>query len=304
MNDVIPSFYSVETIGYSSQEGLLPNTNIKLRFGEVKKEILPTDPESYSKLYREYDVLVQHYEGGSATHRMYHHCMVLNYLGGLADHSTQALRVSDKKDFQLGNGSRVFLLCVEGNDARPVIIGGPQQFQDTSEGIHKEMEFNGVNFQVYDDGSWSLTNKGKTDNNGDMDPAANQDGAGTVVKVEANGDFTVATPNNKCVIQLDHTSGAIAITSSDQVTINTNQANVKATSVNVTADSVNIDSEDVGVGSEAVESAVLGDTLVAVLTEAFGVIAPTLPTEPQSAALASAAGELASVLSGSVRIAN
>src|ERR1017187_4807992 len=179
--DIIPSFYQTEFMGGGNEGGLLPNGNVQLRYDEVKREILPTSQESYSKLYREYEVLVQHYDGGSATHRMYHHCMVLNDLAGLGDFSTQSLRVSDKDDFQLGNGSRVFILCVEGNDARAIIIGGPAQHKDTSEKTHKEVEFNGVNFAIFDDGAWTLTNKGKTDNEGAMDENADEEGAGTTV---------------------------------------------------------------------------------------------------------------------------
>jgi hypothetical protein len=301
--DIIPSIYSFEPIGASGHGGLLPQGNIKLRFGEVKGEILPTDKESYSKLYREYEVLVQHHEGGSATHRMYHHCMVLSDLAGAADFSTQALRVSDQKDFQLGNGSRVFILCVEGNDARAIIIGGPQQHKDTSKGIHKEVEFNGVNFQVYEDGGWSLTSKGKTDNNGNKHPEADG-GAGTQVKVEANGNFSVETPNGKCLLSIDHNSGDISIESDSKVTIKTSTANVEADSVTVKGSTIQLDSSSVGVGSNAAQPAVLGVTLATVLAQAFAVILPTLPTQPQQAALAAATGQLSTILSGSVRVAS
>ena len=302
--EVIPSIYSVESIGWGHHGGTLSNSNVKLRYGEVKREILPTEKESYSKKYREYEVLVQHYEGGSATHRMYHNCMVLNSFCGLADHSDMALRKSDKLDYQLGNGSRVFILCVEGNDARAIIIGGPQQRKDLSEGIHKEVEFNGVNFQVYDDGSWSLTNKGKTDNLGNLDAKADKDGAGTQVKVEANGNFIVSTPNNKCQISIDHKSGAINITSSDTINIKTSQANIDADSVKVSANQVSLDGSSVSVGSNAFHPAVLGDQLALVLAQAFGIIAPTLPTPPQQAALAAATGQLTTILSGSVTVAS
>jgi hypothetical protein len=300
--DIIPSFYYVEGVGGTTQDGLLPESNVKLRFGEVKREILPTDQDSYSKTYREYEVLVQHYEGGSATHRKYHHCMVLNDLCGLGDFSFQSLRVSDKIGYQVGTGSKVFILCIDGNDARGVIIGGPQQRKDTSTGIHKEVEFNGVNFQVYDDGSWGIVNKGKTDNLGNIDKDADKDGAGTSVRVEANGNFTVSTANGKCILSINHKDGAINIESSDSFTVNTSSATIEADTVKVKGSTVDIDSRSVGVGSNATEPAVLGQSLALVLAQAFGVVMPTLPTPGQQAALAGAVGQLTTILSSSVRV--
>ena len=301
--DIIPSFYQTEFMGGGNEGGLLPNGNVQLRYGEVKREILPTSQESYSKLYREYEVLVQHYDGGSATHRMYHHCMVLNDLAGLGDFSTQSLRISDKDDFQLGNGSRVFILCVEGNDARAIIIGGPAQHKDTSEKTHKEVEFNGVNFAIFDDGAWTLTNKGKTDNEGAMDENADEEGAGTTVKVESNGNFQISTPNSKCSLLIDHKAGTITIDSSDSFVIKTNSATIKADSLDVQSTTTNIDSSSVNVGANAVSPAVLGDRLASVLAQAFGVIAPTLPTQPQQAALSAASAQLSTILSSSVKVA-
>ena len=54
MPETVSSIYTTHILGDIPIGGNLPNSNIKLRFGEVKREILPTDKESYSKLYREY----------------------------------------------------------------------------------------------------------------------------------------------------------------------------------------------------------------------------------------------------------
>jgi hypothetical protein len=285
MPETIPSIYSAVSVGTGHDGGTLPNGNVRLRFGEVKREILPKDKESYSKKYREYEVMVQHYEGGSASSRLYHHCMVLSDLGSMADYSTQALRTSNESDYKLGNGSKVFILCVEGNDSRAVIIGGPQQKVDSSKGIHREMEFNGVNFQVFDDGSFEIVNKGKTDNDGKMHKDADKEGAGTKVKVEANGNFTVATPGNKCSVSINHKSGTIDIKAPDSFTINTSKATVNADTVDVKAMSVKVDSPSVEVGTAAVQHALLGETLVALLVSALGTIMVTLPSPAQQQAI-------------------
>jgi hypothetical protein len=300
--DIIPSFYSSEAMGGDAGGGLLPRENIYFRFGEVKAEILPDSQESRSGLYREYEVLAEHYANGSATHRMYHNCVVLNSLCGLADHSVTSLRTSDTQEAKLGNGSRVYLLCVEGNDARAVIIGGPQQAKDASKGAHQSVEFNGVSFEVFDDGSWSLTNRGKTANDGSLHKDADTAGAGTVVKVEANGNFTVKTQNGKCLLSIDHKSGSIEIKSDSQVTINTTKAVVNATTVDVNASKISLDSNDVGLGSGASQSAVKGDALVSLLSQAFSIIGATLPTIPQQMALAGVASQSGAILSSTVKV--
>lgn len=301
--EVIPSFYDVQGVGLPEHNGALSSNNIKLRTGEVKREVLPNSKESFSGLYREYDVLVEHYGNGYATHRMYHNCMVMNSLGGVADRSSCGLRVSDKKDYVLGNGSKVLLMCIEGNDARAVILGGLQQHKDTSAGVHFDWEFNGVNFQVFDDGSWSVVNKGKTDNNGAMDSRADKEGAGTTVKVGANGDFVVTTGNGKNSLSINHKDGSVTISTTDDVNIQTTNANITATKATVDAATISLNGSQVSVGSNAVEPAVLGTALATVLAQAFGTIGPTLPTPYQQAAIAAAITQLSTILSSSVTVA-
>jgi hypothetical protein len=296
----IPSFYDLESVGYNTLGGTLQNSNVKLRYGEVKREILPTDKDSVSKTYREYEVLVQHYEGGSATHRMYHNCMILS---SAADYSFQSLRVSDKPNsFEIGNGSLVLILCIEGNDARGVIIGSPQLHKDLSKKFHKESEFNGVNFQVLDDGSWQITNNGKTDNNGNLDKDADQEGAGTLVNVRANGDFIIKTPDNKCEILVEHKSGKITINSSEKFIIKTSDAAINSDTIKLNSTTTNINSGLVKIGNNASHPAVLGDALAQVLSMAFGLIGPTLPTIPQQAALAAITTQVSTILSSSVKV--
>lgn len=298
--EVLPHFWQFRSIDNEEPGGLLPTGNFRLRFGEVKKQILPTEKDSLYKLGREYEVLVDHYEGGSATHRIYHNCVVINLFAGLADKTSFSLRESEKKDYQFGKGSKVLLLCIEGNDARGVILGGLTQKKDTNQGHYFEWEFNGVNFQVFDDGSFKAIAKGKTDATGKTD---NKD-AGTYVKVEANGNLTVSTANGKNVLSIDNKAGTITINSDSKFKVQTSDATVQADKATVKASNISLDGSRVSVGSNAVSPAVLGDRLVQVLVQAFGIIAPTLPTPPQQAALAGAAGQLALILSKSVSVAN
>jgi uncharacterized Zn-binding protein involved in type VI secretion len=259
--DIIPSFYGKRTIGnLPLYDGNLFG-NIKLRQGQVSRIVSPTDKDSVSGLFFEYDVVVSQYEVGTIGHRKYKNCLLINPLAGGGDRAMFTLRPStipvgaaddtgstdpypDKTD-----GSRVLILCVEGSNNQAVILGGLRDersgIDDEKKKHHLEFEFNGVNFQVNDDGSWTCENKGKTTNLGK--PDKNRDkGAGTTIKVEANGNFSVASPNNNQEIVIDNTKNTITINGDKDVTINGNKIHC---------------------GANADQQGVLGNELVSILKE-------------------------------------
>ena len=289
--DVIPSFYS-----QASASGLPFYSggawrNDQLRQGEVKKVIPPSSEESRSKLFYEYDVLVAHRANDGVVNKLYHNCFLSNSFAGLADKCYYTLRASDIQDGTAkgGHGSRVLLLCLDGNENQAFILGGIKSPQDPDKdkGHHLVFEFNGVLFEVNDDGSWTLTNKGKTNLLGGPDKDRNEDGAGTQVKVESNGNFQVSTPNSQ-TIKVDCAANTITIDSSSKVTINTNKADIHAAQINL--------------GAAPTFSNVLGEPLVAVLSLMCSTIGPTLPTIPQRAAITAAASQLSTILSSSVKV--
>ena len=298
---VIPSIYGTSTIGEGHHAGIMELTNVSLHYGEVKRVILPTDKGSLSGSRVEYDVLVQDYRNGGAAHVMYYACTLVNQFCSVADSSDFLLRASDNADYKFGNGSQVFLLCINGDSRRAVIIGGVTPFRTMPQDVVKQTIFNGVNESIKTDGSWSITANGPTDKLGELAPGAEANGAS--ISIEADGSIKAATPSEKCSVAMDHPGGSIEISASDSITTKAPSITLDGDSVEVKASLVDIDSSSVGVGSNAVEPAVLGTKLVAILTEALSVIASGMPTPSQAGAVSAAAAQLITVLSGTVRIA-
>jgi phage baseplate assembly protein gpV len=259
------------------------------RSGEVIRKVDPTSQDSRSKLFYEYDVLVSHYENEAFTTKIYRNCFLINSLAGLADKSHFTLRASDSNDPAIpGNGSKVLVLCLDGNETQTFIVGGIQAEadpDDVDKGHHFYWEFNGVVLEVNDDGSWSITNNGKTNIKGEADKDRDTDGSGTKVSVEANGNFTIQTPKGQ-VIKLDNTDGSITISSDQQVTIKTNQAT--------------IDAKQISLGGQATSPYVKGDILVGILTQAFTAIGSGLTNGVSASALAAASTQLETALSANI----
>lgn len=272
MYDVIPSIYRSEQVGSLEQYNGQAFSNILLRIGEVKRIIYPEDKRSQTQKFIEYDIFVSHRENNTAVTKMYQNCLLINPLGSMADKAIWTLRIPESQPGQisddnqlsaLGLGSKVLILCINGEHASAVILGGIRDARDSDKGSqalghHAEFIFNGVTFSVHDDGSWSLENKGKTAASGAADPKRDTDGAGTVVKVDANGNFTVATQNNKQSIVVDHKAGMITISSENDLTLK---------------------GKKIHIGDAADEHAVLGDTLVKLMGQMIDFItAINVPT--------------------------
>jgi phage baseplate assembly protein gpV len=290
-NDVVPSFYDTSPVFGRTLDDGDAWTNDQFRQGEVKRIISPKDEDSRSKLFNEYDVMVTHRGNGTAINKLYHNCLLINPFGGLADRCHYTLRESDVdlEDALPGLGSRVTILCLDGNETQTFIIGGIRSEldeDDPKKGHHLLFEFNGVLFEINDDGSWSITNKGKTDIKGEADDKRDTKGAGTKVKVEANGNFVVTTPNSQ-TIKVDNKANTIDIES--------------ATKINVKASQVDLDASRVNLGSAATFSNVLGEPLMAVLTQIITQVAPTLPTPWQQAALLAVVPQISTILSSTVK---
>ncbi len=256
--DVIPSFYETRDIGAPARPMGGAFDNDLLRPGVIVRQVAPSDKASRTKRFWEYDVLVQHRENGTAVTKMYHNCLVANPLAGFADKLVFTLRPGPQQGREPGTdnltfGSQVTVMCLNAESAAAVIVGGIRNETDKdveADGHHLEFEFNGVSFKCNDDGSWTLLNKGKTAADGKADPGRDADGAGTAVKVEANGNFEVRTATGQ-FIQVDHKGGKITI----------NGAGL----VETIADRINH-------GHDADEQAVLGNKLVALLQRIITII--------------------------------
>lgn len=264
--DVIPSFYggtraAGELNGYDDAFG-----NDLLRVGEVKRVVYPEDPGSRTKKFVEYSVLVQHRANGTAVTKQYDNCLSINSLAGLADYQFALLRAdtpqpgpsADEAAVQLGYGSKVLLLCINGASAEPVIVGGIRDERQSDlgrrdRGVHLDWEYNGVHVSVADDGSWSVERRGPTTPKGEFDAARGQDATnGTKVAVAADGSFSVRTQDDNQVVVVDHAAKTITVTADQDLTVH---------------------GQTIHIGAGAGEKAVLGDTLVKLLGQLIDLIA-------------------------------
>jgi hypothetical protein len=275
--DVVPAFYQTRVVEDLERWDLAFSNNL-LRVGEVKRVIYPEDNNSRSKKFVEYDVYVQHRENNTAVTKMYPNCWMMNSLSGLADYEFRMLRVDtpkegpsaglasdEEKTVELGFGSKVLILCINGADSEAVIIGGIRDERSSdanrkSRGIHMDWEFNGVHVAINDDGSFSLQYKGPTTPEGKLDTARGKDEqVGTTVEVAADGSFKVATKDNKQSVVIDHKNGKISITADQDLTFH---------------------GQTIHQGKDADQWMVLGDKLVDVMSEILDELATETHSHP------------------------
>jgi hypothetical protein len=300
--DVIPSIYNTERLGERTSQRMYDGLTFGNTFlipGEVKRIIQPSDPNSRSKKFYEYDVYATHRENDTASGRIYHNCFAINDLAGLADKVEKTFRIDDTKepnedssqqpDISNGKGSKVLLLCVGGVYSEAVIIGGLRDDTDSDEvslGHHYTFVFNGTTIKVEKDGSYSIQVNGAT--KADGSPSDSRvDGGGSSIRVDANGDITIATAQN---------AQAVIISNQDStVTIKADQKLV-------------IDGTQIQIGSNATEPAVLGNQLATLLNQLLPIcasIAAAIPAgagSPMASQLASLVASVPTILSSSVTV--
>lgn len=220
---VIPSHLSIETTAHFSDGDVF--NNVRLRYGEVQEIVYPTDPKSLSKKFVEYSVFVQHRSANNtATGKMYNHCVLANAFGGLADQCHWMLRPDAKPSAKqkgangLGKGSKVLLLCLNGEHNNAVILGGLRDQADVSGfggkeakdlGHYFHFNFNGVSADVDDDGQFVLKYNGKTE----VDGTTKVDGSkvGTYLQLDKDGNAKLADKDDKNLVMIDHANSKVVI---------------------------------------------------------------------------------------------
>jgi hypothetical protein len=209
--DVFPSFLGVSSRNVP-QEGFTAGlTDYVFRTGTIRTIIPPSDERSYGKRSVEYDVDVVYGDGAEGrVNSTYRGVMTSNGFGSSADYIDATMRV----------GNKVLLLCVGGNQNNAVILGGfrdqsvkPPPYQDL--GHHLTFEFNGINFNINQDGEATLFFRGATKPNGDLKVQTN-DFAGATFKISKDGSvslYTVdqSTGDDESIIKIDHTSENLGI---------------------------------------------------------------------------------------------
>ena len=221
--DVIPSIFGLREVGALDDSDGGAFTNVRLRPGEIISILAPSHPENLSKKFYEYDVLVQHRENDTAVTKIYR-CWHVNTFGGLADYLVYTLRQDDVTSRQgiaqdaptidTGFGSKVLILCVNGEHSQAVILSGERDERDSDKnrealGHHLEFSFNGVVFKINNDGGYEVAMNGKTRADGKAHAERNILGSGTTLKASADGTWQVFTPEKKQSLTIDHVNGTM-----------------------------------------------------------------------------------------------
>lgn len=193
-----------------------------LRFGEVQKIIYPDDDASRTKKVVEYDVWVQHRANGTGAGVMYCNCRLGSLFGGVADDSSHTLRVpktpstKEKGSNGLGLGSKVLLLCINGERNNAVIVGGMRdpkaEDKDAKDKGHNFFAvFNGVSVVVDKDGQLTVTYGGKTEVDGKKSDDVKDEQVGSYVKFGKNGNISVSDKDGKNSVVIDHENKKVLI---------------------------------------------------------------------------------------------
>ena len=218
--DVIPSILSVQR-GVETIDSGRAFDNTPLRLGEVQEIVYPDDDRSRSRKFVEYRVLVQQRSNGTGYAKMYENVLLMSSLGGLADFSTHTLRAdkSENKDkVGLGKGSKVLILCVNGESNQAVIVGGMRdQTDDRDKAKAKDLghylvwEFNGVSVFINKDGEFEIQYKGKTEIDGKVSDDVSDDAKTSRIQLKKNGDIKLATKDEKQLVHLDAEHGKVIV---------------------------------------------------------------------------------------------
>ena len=223
---VVPSFLSLFSTEPTQDEAFGDNV---LRQGEIKEVIYPDDDKSFTKQYIEYTIWCQYKLNGVGSGRKYFGAIIMNDFASLADKTCQILRVNPKagqpkandKDQNapsgLGLGSKVLFLCINGETAFPIIIGGlpdpkdqSQKAVDLKDGeVQYTTEFNGITTEINKDGEYTLTYGGKTDIEGKTD--VDDDVRGTFINFDKDGGLTFSDQKSDNSLYINHQDGQVEV---------------------------------------------------------------------------------------------
>jgi hypothetical protein len=221
--DIVPSHLSVSSTERYHDGGVFDNT--RLRFGEVQEVVYPNDPKSLSKKFVEYSVFVQHRSNnGTALGKMYNHVTLANTFGGLADQCHWTLRADatpstkQKGANGLGKGSKVVMLCLNGENNNAVILGGLRDQADVSGfggkeakdlGHYFHFNFNGVSADIDKDGQFTLVYGGKTEVDGTTKVDSSK--VGTQFQLDKDGNAKLGDKDGKNLFMIDHANSKVVI---------------------------------------------------------------------------------------------
>lgn len=226
---IIPSYLSTENMGSTS--GNKAFSQIALRQGEITKIVYPDDNKSVSKKVVEYDVVVSYRDGNEPAYTLnYPNCQVANLFGGIADKFRYTVRAQTKvpeKGKVVSDGSKVLVLCINGEIRRGFIVGGINEdptVEKKDDGHNLLFEFNGIRATVNKDGELTIMYRGATDIKGDIaksDDAKNASESKIVMNKE--GGIKLLSKDDKQHLFIDHKNKKVDFLSDDEWTVKANK---------------------------------------------------------------------------------
>ena len=205
--------------------------NTGLKAGFVVKSYAADDVSNQSQLCTEYDVqTIEQFENKGTTSILYRNCLSYQGFGSIADFLEFTLRSQtyDGKNapvFAGQDGAIVLIQCLDNIGSKAIVVGTlihpdrPTTITGTAPQLSGE--YNGVNVQIANDGSCTLTFKGATDSKGvPKDSSLN-----TTFQIKTDGSFEFMHPK---VDILADAGGALTITANGDASITCDNANITA----------------------------------------------------------------------------
>lgn len=227
---IVPSFLGVQGTGMRRNPG--NQTDVGLRWGTVKELVYPNDPRNSSQKYIEYLLSVEHKDGGKPGANVnYLGVQLSNLFGGVADYLNYTLRPtpqqSNPQPGKLLQGSKVLCLCVNGDRAQAIIIGGARDGtydgnvdDNGQKGHNLDFSFNGLNATVNDDGELTVVFNGKTDIDGTLADSADPDAQGSNIRMTKDGSVLISSPDALQHVLIDNTNHLVEIDADQELDIN------------------------------------------------------------------------------------
>lgn len=245
------------------------------QFTLLEGQIIRVKPKEKKELFTLYDVLVRHSNGSTAE---IPGCRALQPLfGGAQNNFFEVLpqdpgpKAGEAEERALKRGTMVVVAFLSGQATAPVIIGTLPHFskraaetRPTDKNVaFLQGEFQGLNFQIKDDGSFNMTFNGPRTDEGEL----KTENGPTAIDIDAEGNLKVSN-NNEQSIEISRTSNKVTVTSGPTTVI-----------LDKENDKIQVQAAEVEIGDGALEPAVVGDSWKKVMEQLIdALLAQTHPT--------------------------
>jgi hypothetical protein len=240
---VIPHFLGLEAMGRSKSYD--DQTNLSLRWGEVQSIVYPSAASNtgMQKKYIEYVVMVAQQDGDGSNVNTFYNCVSLNNVfGSVADILKYTLRTTAEGDppqlGEYGEGAKVLLLCINGDTAQAVILGGTRDatnddnVDQQSDGHNLEFEFNGLNVAINNAGELAVTFNGATNADGSLADSADTNAQGSVLRMTQDGSISFTSADALQSVLIDQTNNVVTVAANSQLNLKcAGQVNIQSSGI-------------------------------------------------------------------------